>query len=419
MATFKAVILPNQKKQDGTYNVKIRVTHNRQSRYISTPFYVTTEQLTRAMKIKDTLILDQVQKRIIELRRSCDELGFLLDDMTIDNLVTAISRKPNQIDFIAYMDKYAAQLGKERRNRTEEAYRVAVNSLRRFTRNKPLYFGDITKGKMLEYWESISHLKANTKASYIFHIKSAYKRAQKEFNDEDTGTIVVRHGVFDLIHLPRQESANDMAFETVEQMQAVIDAPYYGTWAYDFAKDMFVLSFVLLGTNMADIVNLKKEDYKDGVLTYRRKKVARRIGQDSEIKILVPEVGRIIIEKYSGDPKYLIDYRGHNRTPYIGRYIHAAFQAAGIEPKSDSYLDRAGHRKGKYIFYSARHSMATYARNVCRIDKATVHEMLNHASTSSMHNTDVYLRRDYSHIWEANKKLLALFDWDFYIRQKI
>ena len=61
--------------------------------------------------------------------------------------------------------------------------------------------------------------------------------------------------------------------------------------------------------------------------------------------------------------------------------------------------------------------MATFARNVCHIDKMTVHEMLNHATPQDMRTTDVYLRRDYSHLWEANEKLMALFDWSFYTKQ--
>ena len=244
-----------------------------------------------------------------------------------------------------------------------------------------------------------------------------YRRAQKELNNDDTGQIIVRHGVFDLIEVPREEAATELAFETVEQMQAVIDSPYTGTWIFDFAKDMFVFSFVCFGVNLADIVRFRKDDYKDGVLTYRRKKVSRRLGHGAEMKIKVPEVGRIIIEKYNGDPEWLIDFRGHSRKVRVARCIHATFQIAGVEPKGD-YLSRTGHYKGKYVFYTARHSMATYARNVCHIDKVTVHEMLNHATPQDMRTTDVYLRRDYSHLWEANEKLMGLFDWGFYLSQR-
>ena len=49
--TFKAVI--TNKKKDGTYNVKIRVTHNRVNKYIQTIYFVTKDELTSPLKIKD------------------------------------------------------------------------------------------------------------------------------------------------------------------------------------------------------------------------------------------------------------------------------------------------------------------------------------------------------------------------------
>ena len=416
MATFKAVVLSDYKRNDGTYNVKIRVTHNRKTRYISTPFYVNQEQVTRTFKIKDALINEKLDEKIIEFRRKTDEIGFLADRMDIEHLLEIINRKQESIDFIKYMERYCDKIEKEGRNGTAFTYRVALNSIKRYNKFKSLPFSIITKQWMNGYWESLSNLKSNTKRSYILAIKAAYKHAQRELNNDDAGIIIARHGVFDMIVMPQIEGANDLAFENVSDMQAVIDVPYCGTWAFDFAKDMFIFSFVCLGINLADICSLTKDNYKDGVLTYRRKKVSRILGAGAEMKILVPEVGRIIIDKYSGDKKWLIDFGNHPRDQHIGRYIHNTFQKAGLE-KEGNYLARAGHYKGVYVFYSARHSMATFARNVCGIDKLTVHEMLNHATPSDMKTTDVYLRRDYSHLWEANEKLMALFDWSFYTKQ--
>ena len=197
-------------------------------------------------------------------------------------------------------------------------------------------------------------------------------------------------------------------------MQAVIDCDYSNVWIYDFSKDMFILSFICLGINPIDLFFLKKENYKDGIITYRRKKIERRTGEKSEIKIRVPEAGKIIIDKYDGDAEFLIDFQGHIRSTNICRYIHYTFQRCGIENTDD----KNGIHRSQYVFYSARHSMATFARNICKIDKETVHEMLNHTTSKEFAITDVYIRKDYSHIWEANDKLIALFDWSFYIKQK-
>lgn len=62
-------------------------------------------------------------------------------------------------------------------------------------------------------------------------------------------------------------------------------------------------------------------------------------------------------------------------------------------------------------FYSARHSWATIARSSrLNIDKYTVHEGLNHVD-DAMKITDIYIDRDYTNIWNANAKVLGLFDW--------
>ena len=55
MATFKAEVYKHQKRSDGTWNVKIRVTHNRQKKYLSTPIYVKQDDITRS-SFKLTLI---------------------------------------------------------------------------------------------------------------------------------------------------------------------------------------------------------------------------------------------------------------------------------------------------------------------------------------------------------------------------
>jgi integrase len=63
------------------------------------------------------------------------------------------------------------------------------------------------------------------------------------------------------------------------------------------------------------------------------------------------------------------------------------------------------------LFHLARHTMATLAANKAGIDIARVDEMLNH-SDSTLKLARVYIERDYSVLWEANRKLLSLFKWD-------
>ena len=57
-------------------------------------------------------------------------------------------------------------------------------------------------------------------------------------------------------------------------------------------------------------------------------------------------------------------------------------------------------------YYAARHSLATIAANDVRIDKYVINDMLNHTD-NSLRITELYIKRDYKAINEANKKVLA------------
>ena len=96
MATFKAEVYKHQKRSDGTWNVKIRVTHNRQKKYLSTPIYVKQDDITRSsFKLKKN-ITDKTDKMIEEYEAICTELGLKLKSMPIDDLIKELENGVNQ-----------------------------------------------------------------------------------------------------------------------------------------------------------------------------------------------------------------------------------------------------------------------------------------------------------------------------------
>ena len=74
MATFKATIFKDRQREDKTWNVSIRFTHERKVRYISTTMYVSKKDLTASMKIKNQQVLDKCDMLIKEYRRKVDSL---------------------------------------------------------------------------------------------------------------------------------------------------------------------------------------------------------------------------------------------------------------------------------------------------------------------------------------------------------
>ena len=55
MATFKYMVRKGKMRADGTWNVVIRMTHERAVRYLPTSMYVTKADLTSAFKIKNII----------------------------------------------------------------------------------------------------------------------------------------------------------------------------------------------------------------------------------------------------------------------------------------------------------------------------------------------------------------------------
>ena len=62
-------------------------------------------------------------------------------------------------------------------------------------------------------------------------------------------------------------------------------------------------------------------------------------------------------------------------------------------------------------FYAARHSWATIAANDAGVDKYTVHTALNHVD-DSMRVTDIYIKKSWDPIDQANRKVLDLLSLD-------
>ena len=87
MATFKAEVYAHQKKADGTYNIKIRVTQNMRKKYLSTPWYVTREDLTRSLKLKNQKYIDLTDDLIKKYRSRCDRVGEAIKTMTVEQVV--------------------------------------------------------------------------------------------------------------------------------------------------------------------------------------------------------------------------------------------------------------------------------------------------------------------------------------------
>lgn len=86
MATICAKVLKHHLKNDGTYNVKIRITHKKEKRYIDTEHFVTGRQLTKTLEIQDAFINRLVNLKIDECRLAISSISEKLDFFDADGI---------------------------------------------------------------------------------------------------------------------------------------------------------------------------------------------------------------------------------------------------------------------------------------------------------------------------------------------
>ena len=155
MATFKAEVYKHQKRSDGTWNVKIRVTHNRQKKYLSTPIYVKQDDITRSsFKLKKN-ITDKTDKMIEEYEAICTELGLKLKSMPIDDLIkeleNGVKPKVENIDFIAFAVRKIKEMEEDGHGGSARSYKTTIESLKRFIKRDTLAISEITSVFMEDY----------------------------------------------------------------------------------------------------------------------------------------------------------------------------------------------------------------------------------------------------------------------------
>ncbi len=156
----------------------------------------------------------------------------------------------------------------------------------------------------------------------------------------------------------------------------------------------------MMGMNSADFYDASV--IENGVITYQRIKTRTRREDMAEMRVRIEPEIKSLFEKYSDPPgeKVFIFHKRYKSADIFNKMINKGLDEIGkiIEVPDLNY-------------YYARHTMATLAANKVGIDIARVDEMLNH-SDSTLKLARVYVERDYSVLWRANRRILALFKWD-------
>lgn len=400
MATFKPEVRMDNLRSDNTYSIRIRITHNRKVKRIPTSIYVDKKEVTKSGKIKNQQIIDQLEDIVREYRKKVTAISVAIEVMTIDELTEYLTKKDEtlKVDFFEFSEKWIAK------NKDKPGIQIFVsmlNTLEKFLGRRRLDFKEINY-RFLKSFEE--HLGQRRRLSlYMGKIRHLYNEAKLEYNDEEYGRILIPWSPFAKYSIPNIEPTKDRTL-TAEQIRQIYELPYKPNrfpsrpCAYNVAKDVFILSFCLMGMNTADLYLCEELAESNGryTITYNRAKTSARRSDKARISVDVHPFLVPLFEKYRNPRKGKIfsfvnrycDYTQLNKS--VNKGLKEVGKAIGIDDLE---------------FYAARHTFATIARNKLGYDKSTVGEALNHVEKDNK-ITDIYIQKDFSIINKLNKEVI-------------
>lgn len=392
MATFNYVV--PYKKEDGTANVRIRIIHQRKKKEISTNIILEKKDVTASGNIRNAKIVDQLEDILSNYRKKANALGLRINRMNVDELwqyLNEDSADEFKLDFV----KYASEKLRQRKFNTARIGNTAVASLHTYI-GFDFDINQLSK-QIIQDWvnDNANKHNSNTAITYYKKVRAIFNMAVAEFNDEDIDVIRIKRNPFKAIKLPTATETKKKALD-VDIIRNIYNLQISESYGEEknvrafVVRDLFILSFLLVGMNAIDIYNCSP--MKDGYIEYNRTKVKDSRVDKAYIKIKVPELAKPILERYKSNKNLLNITEQYSYTSFC-RLVTVGMQ---------NISKMIGQ---KVTFYSARHSWATIAYNDCGVDKYIVHEALNHVD-KALAITDVYIKKDFSQIDEANEKVI-------------
>ena len=367
-------------RRDGSHKVRLYVYHRGQM-YIPTRLTARDEEwndATRSFVVKEPAdklknfhlrdIINKVEALLFNL-----ELSGELDAMTDAQLRAAIdnalgAKKAERRTLISFLDKGAE--GKSQR--TQRLFKWCKDRVAAY--DEKIMVHEVSKKWISDFQKDLEGkgYAPNSVALLLSYVARACSIALAD------GVIRANPAVG--YRKPKQETRKRSL--SVEVMRQLRDKELSGF--QEWARDMFFLSFYLIGINTADLYDLK--ELRDGRVEYKRHKTG------TLYSVAVPPEAAAIIGKYKGDGK-LIDTGRFTSSGTMGTCLTRYLRQ--IHPDLTTYY--------------ARHTWATMAAEL-DIPIETISHALGHKIGSPV--TAIYVAYNQRKVDEANRKVIDYLNAD-------
>lgn len=386
---------PNATKQKGT--LFIQIIRNRIARQISTDYHIYPHEwdASRSIIINGKGYKRNHQLSLLRHQLSCDidRINRIICSLThkglpfeASDIIAEHIRCKQEHSLFNFTNGIIIHLTIMGKNRTAEIYRTVLNSFIRYRKGKDLMIDSITSDEIKLYE---SHMQTrgicpNTVSFYLRTLRAIYNRAVDHGITEQRNPFCK---VFTGICKTRKRAISLALIKQIKQLDLSKNHNL------QLARDIFLFSFYTRGMAFIDIVNLKKNNLKHGIITYRRQKT----GQELHVK--VEKCAQEIIDRYHNP-------NNTHLLPIIKNHGNKYIQYRRGLQLTNRYLKEIGKMINAPVTlttYVGRHSWGTAAR-INNIPLPVISEAMGH---NNERTTAIYLASiDCSMIDDANALIL-------------
>ncbi len=398
MANFKAVV--RDQRKDGFFLVYIRVVHRKAVGYIRTDKMLTNNELSRNNEIEDPFVLKFCTERILEYQRRLNEKD--IEHWSVRDVIAFLCSGDDDICFSEYARKHADRMVCNGQERNAKNYYLALAHLERFVGTNRVKFSQMTSHTINAWIKSLASTH-RAKEMYPVCMRQVYKAALLEYNDYDTGVIRIKTNPWVKVEIPTADRAEKLAI-TPEACREFFSFPVPESNMRfpktEFGRDIAMMVLCLAGINTVDLYNLKKKDYRNGIICYQRAKTKKFRADGAYMEMRVPAIVLPLFEKYMNT-----DCNDEHLFLFAKRYSSSDSFNANANSGIKKLCETMGMPQHEwYSVYTFRHTWGTVAQNDVKASIDEVAFAMNHSAGYRV--TRGYIKIDFSPAWELNEKVV-------------
>ena len=385
-----------RKSEIGT--LKIAISHKTETRHIPLDIHITQEQWDgKAEKIvnhKNKQFLNTyITRKKLEIDTAILKLKELpnFKQMNINDIKSLVIKEISHEEetaeqannFVERFRHFAAT----HKQHTEAIY---LHTLKRMTDFYPdlntLTFEDINKDWLVTFDNYLSKTMPSKNARNV-HLRNI----RAVFNDAIDNEITSAYPFRKFAIRPTPTAKRSLTVQQLRTLFTMEVEPYAKIY-----QDLFKLAFMMLGINLIDLCNLKRDNVVNGRVEYIRAKTNKQYS----IKI-EPEM-EILINRYRGK-NFLLNILD-TRKDYKNflKQMNKALKSFGDVKLLQFRKKEKSPLFPNLSYYWCRHSWATIASEL-DIPKETIAHALGHGNNTV---TDIYINYDMKKVDRANRQVI-------------